>query len=328
MSKSNKWKSKLISSSLPLEFEVAKYFVSKGFSVTADYIYSRNDSGILKDFSVDLKGSAYLPFSNPNKIKTSLDLLVECKQRNPSVRWLFFPDPNLPDFSPITLGHTIRAVDKFSINFFRPNATINFDRSVSFCYKGVEVDESNGNVYDSELRHGILQLQYALPRLLVENALHNLYGHLEDNHPFFFCPILLTTAELMLAKRKLRTSIVEQAECLTNISETVPYLVLYSDYGPDFERHCIRESVQLKELDSQLLDKFDTLRYENREYSPISTSFLCHCLANGMRADLNNYFTQFVVCNINSLNTLIKDIKKVCSLASRTLRKTKNRNNY
>ena len=70
MSKSNKWKSKLISSSLPLEFEVAKYFVSKGFSVTADYTYARadytyarNDSGTVKDFSVDLKASAYLPFS-------------------------------------------------------------------------------------------------------------------------------------------------------------------------------------------------------------------------------------------------------------------------
>lgn len=328
MSKSNKWKSKLISSSLPLEFEVAKYLVSKGFSVTPDYTYARNDLGTVKDFSVDLRATAYLPFSNPNKIKTSLDLLVECKQRNPSVKWLFFPDPNLPDFSPITLGCTIRAVDEFSINFFRPNATVDFDRSVSFCYKGVEVNESNGDVYEPKLKHGISQLQYALPRLLRENALSNLHEHFGDSYPYLFCPILLTTAELMLAERTLTTTIVEKAECLSNISETVPYLVLYCDYSPDFERHCIRECVRLKELDSELLDKFDRLRYENGEYSPISTSFLCHCLAEGMGANLHWYFTQFVVCNIKSLDTLIKDIKKISSIASRTLKKTKSRNNY
>jgi hypothetical protein len=62
MSSSGKWKSKLISSSLPLEFEVAKFLVSQGFSVSADYTYARDDSGIVKDFSVGLQATAYLPF--------------------------------------------------------------------------------------------------------------------------------------------------------------------------------------------------------------------------------------------------------------------------
>lgn len=325
MSNSGKWKSKLISSSLPLEFEVAKFLVSKGFSVNADYTYARDDSGVVKDFSVDLHATAYLPFSNPNKITAQLDLLVECKQRNPNIKWLFFPEPNFPDFSSITLGRTIRVIDEFSIKFFRSNVTVDFDAPIPHCYKGVEVDELNGNVYDSELKHGISQLQYALPRLLAETALSNLYGHLEDNNPFLICPILLTTAKLMVAQRKLTTNMVEAATCLSDVSEPVPYLVLYSDYGPDFKRHCITECTQLGKLDPEILNKFDTYRSRNGEYSSISTSFFCHCLATGMRSDLVSYFTQFVVCQLSSLDVLVRDIKQVASTAARTLQKVKKR---
>jgi hypothetical protein len=325
MSNSGKWKSKLVSSSLPLEFEVAKFLASQGFSVSADYTYARDDSGIVKDFSVDLQATTFLPFSNPHKITAQLDLLIECKQRNPNVKWLFFPDPNSPDFSPITLGRTIRAIDDFSLKFFRPNTTVDFDEPIVHCYKSIEIDESNGNVYDSELRHGISQLQYALPRLITETALNMLHGHIDDNTPFLICPILLTTADLMVAQRKLTTDMVESATCLADISKSVPYLAFYSDYGPDFERHCIKECTQLEDLDSEILDEFDTKRFKAGEYSPISTSFLCHCLAKGMRADLVSYFTQFVVCKFSSLDTLIRDIKKISSTAARTLKAVKKR---
>ncbi|MDZ8140892.1 MAG: hypothetical protein RM049_37330, partial [Nostoc sp. DedQUE04] len=177
MASSAKWKSKLVSSSLPLEFEVAKSLVSHGFAVDADYTYARDDSGIVKDFSVDLQATAFLPFSNRNKITATLELLVECKQRHPNVKWLFFPDPNRLDFSPITLGRTIRAVDQFSKKFFRSNVTVEFDSHAPHCYKGIEVDESDGRVYDAELKHGISQLQYALPRLLTETSLEHRFSN-------------------------------------------------------------------------------------------------------------------------------------------------------
>jgi hypothetical protein len=50
-----KWKSNLLSSSLPLEYEIAKTLVTKGFVVEADYTYGRDaESGQPKDFSVDM----------------------------------------------------------------------------------------------------------------------------------------------------------------------------------------------------------------------------------------------------------------------------------
>lgn len=321
MSSSTKWKSKLVSSSLPLEFEVAKSLVAHGFSVYADYAYARDDSGVVKDFSVDLQATAFSPFSNPNRITAQLELLVECKQRHPKVKWLFFPDPNRADFSPIVLGRTIRTIDSFSQKFFRSNVTVEFDENAPHCYKGVEVDESDGRVYDAEIKHGVSQLQYALPRLISEAALFNLHGHREDNIPFIVCPILLTTADLLVAHNNLTANMVESATALTDIAKTTPYLILYSDYGPDFERHCARECLQLGQLDLDEFDVIEEYRAENGEYSFYLPSFLCRSLSEGMRSTLVNYFTQFVVCQMSSFDTLITDIKKATSKAARTLGK-------
>jgi hypothetical protein len=325
MSSSTKWKSKLVSSSLPLEFEIAKSLVTHGFSVHADYTYARDDSGVVKDFSVDLQAIAFLPFSNPNKITAQLELLVECKQRHSNVKWLFFPDPNRPGFSPITLGRTIRTIDSFSKKFFRSNVTAYFDEQAPHCYKGIEVDESDGRVYDSEMKHGISQLQYAIPRLISEVALFNLRSHSEDNIPFIICPILLTTAELLVARNNLTTNMVEGATSLTDIAKSAPYLILYSDYGPDFEKHCIRECLQLGQIDSKEFYDIERYREQNGEYSFYLPSFLKKSLAEGMRSTLVEYFTQFVVCQVSSFDILMADIKKIASKAARTLCKQRSR---
>jgi hypothetical protein len=176
VSDSVKWKPRLVSSSLPLEYEAARHLAEKGFAVSADYAYARDDLGVTKDFSVDIHARGFAPFSDQNKNWASLDLLVECKQRGPNVSWLFLPDPNDPGFSPVTLGCTLRSFDAFSHWFLPSNATVGFDKGVQFCYKGVEVDDISGQVFDSELKHGVAQLQYALPRVVCDNALSGLDG--------------------------------------------------------------------------------------------------------------------------------------------------------
>lgn len=65
MTDKNKWKSKLLSSSVPMEHEIARTLVDAGFSVQADYSYARvdtTDSAAVKDFSVDILARAFSPF--------------------------------------------------------------------------------------------------------------------------------------------------------------------------------------------------------------------------------------------------------------------------
>ena len=180
-----------------MEYVVAKELVRYGFAVNTDYTYSRHDAGTDKDFSVDLQATGYPPFDT-DKLLSTVELLVECKHRHRGNKWLFFPDANEPGMSPFTLGYTVRAVDCFSWRFLSKNATIAFDEEATFCMKGVEVDASNGNVYDSEIKHGLMQLQYALPRLITERVRFNVHHDRDENLPFFFCPILLTTAPLLV----------------------------------------------------------------------------------------------------------------------------------
>ncbi|MEH2259052.1 hypothetical protein [Nostoc sp.] len=254
---SNKqWKDKLLSSSIPLEFEVAKLLVKKGFSISSDFTYSRSDAGVDKDFSVDIHATAYLPFSNPNRITASLEMLVECKYRNPNIRqWLLLPDPNKPDFSPITLGYTIHIVDDFSPYSVTKNAYIDFEAMLPCCYKAIEIDIKSSAVYDAEIKHGLCQLQYAAPRLIVEQIMSNVQGHIKDNKPFIFYSVLITTAEIFIAKNNSTIQEVEKASDLADIAVKVPYLIFYSDYGPDFELHCSKECQSLNNL-----DKFEQIK--------------------------------------------------------------------
>ena len=221
MSDANKWKSKLLSSSVPMEYEVARMLVEHEFSVDADYSYSRDDAGVEKDFSVDIRATGYPPYDADNMVG-EVQLIVECKHDTEGNKWLFFPDANPPDMSPFTPGDTLRAIDSFSWRFLPGACTAAFDEASIFCMKGVEVDASNGSVHESEIKHGLMQLQYALPRLLKDYINFNIYLSEEENYPFFFCPILLTTSTLLVANQKVSIKAVEERKRIRGFFQPGP----------------------------------------------------------------------------------------------------------
>lgn len=317
MTGSKDWKSKLISSSLPFEFEAAKILIAHDFVTTSDYTYSRDDLGVIKDFSVDLRARDKTPFTTTEKNTAELNLLVECKQRNPNIKWLFLPEINHLDLSPVVTGVTIRVIDEFCKNFLPINSTIDFDCKGPFCYKGIEIDEKSGNVFDSELKHGISQLQYALPRLISQCIRFHAVGFPEDNIPFFICPILLTSSELYILNRDVEINNIKSATSLNDIAEKVPFLVYYSDYGPDFEKHCMKEFSMIKNLkgDKRIYDLEQYLKkigYDDLRLPANLIDRLCDC----DRYDLTRFFTQFVICSIDTFPSLLMKIKYVVSKAT------------
>lgn len=324
-----KWKSKLISSSLPLEFEAAKILASKGFTISADYSYARNDSGVVKDFSVDLYALNTLPFTKPKGMFTpntaTIELLVECKQRVQNISWLFFPS-HKPFFAYNNYGYTLHAEDQFSELFFPIHATAHFEGHMFFCYKGTEINEKDGNVYDAELRHGISQLQYALPRLYAERVLENTqhYSWLgPDIHPFLFCSILVTTANLFVAHESLVTVDVEKSSSLKDIAYQVPYLIYISDYGPDFKSHCLKEFKPLADLpDKKSIKKLDAYRRKHKVYEDQLPSVLAASFAEGQRSPLYSRFTHFVICTMEHFPSLITHLKRSTTIAVRKLTKS------
>lgn len=323
MSESNKWKSKLLSSSVPMEYEVAQILVERGFSTDVDFSYTRIDSGLEKDFSVDLLATSYLT-NKSDDIHAVIELLVECKYRHPSNKWLFFEDPDGGSFSPFTLGHTLRAVDDFSWQFFPANATVAFDKNSCFCIKGVEVDISSGGVHDSEIRHGLLQLQYALPRLLTDRISFEIYHPEDQNNPFFFCPILLTTSPIFVARPGVKIGTVERADKLEDFATVEPWVVVHSDLTPEFERHRATQCADLSKIaDEPWVKELEVFRESKGEYKHRLPVEQLRMLSGKKRGRPFEYFSQTIVCSLEHFPQLLQAIKRTAKSAANRLNSTK-----
>ncbi|MBF3417329.1 hypothetical protein J4751_21845 [Burkholderia pseudomallei] len=315
-----RWKDNLLSSSVPMEFEVSKLLVKHGFSTSADYSYTRYGAQGRDDFSVDLHASTYLPYRRPNEITTEFQLLIECKHRHRNNKWLFFPDPNPGEFSTFTLGHTLRVVDDFSPVLLESKPSTAFDNKANFCLKGVEIDLNNGTVHDAEIRRGLAQLQYALPRLVTEAIEWNLGQHPEECCPFLYCPILLTTSEIVVAKTDTTIASVEKAEALSDLATPVPWVVVYCEQTQDFQRHRQATCDVLSGLvESGTTDWIDGVRKKAGVHDFALPSAACEELAGEYsRGRLGNYFGQFIVCSLPYFESLLKKLKTVASKTDKT----------
>ncbi|QGZ61660.1 Rossmann-fold NAD(P)-binding domain-containing protein [Paraburkholderia acidisoli] len=307
------WKNNLLSSSVPMEFEVSKILVKHGFSTSADYSYTRHGAQGRDDFSVDLHASTYLPYRRPNEITTEFHLLIECKHRHRNNKWLFFPDPNLGEFSSFTLGHTLRVVDDFAPVMLEDQPSTSFDSKANFCLKGVEIDLNNGTVHDAEIRRGLAQLQYALPRLLTEAIEWNLGMFQEECYPFLFCPILLTTSEILVAKADTTIASVESADALADLATPAPWVVVHCEQTQDFQRHRQIACDALSGLvESGATDWVDAVRKEAGVHEYGLPSAACEELTDGYsRGRLGKYFGQFIVCSLPHFESLLSKLKAV-----------------
>lgn len=310
------WKTALLSSGLPLEYEAARLLASKGFHVRWGLQYAPRDSAGVTDSSVDLHARSATPFSDASRVTGSLELVLECRHRRPKLNWLFLPEANPPAGFPACPGRVIRAVDRFCLYSVDDRACVAFEAELPICCKGLEIDLSSGRVDDSGLSGGLAQLQYALPRLMIQSVLRNFSDPGSENTPFLFCPVLLTTASLLVANKDLGVKEVEQASDLGELAGEVPYLVTTLEYGPDFEAHCQREFRALEALertDALLMveSKRAGLCQSEREL-PVAT---IEALIAADGYWLQRLFTRFVVCTRSGLSTLIDRIQQAAERA-------------
>lgn len=322
MSQSREWKQRILRSGLPLELGVAQILVEEGFAVQGDYRFSVPHGATREERSVDILASAYAPFSDPNRIDVEVSLLVECKYRNPGKdsMWIFALDPNQPDFSPVTLGYTLRVVSEFSPFIVSTHPATEFDRGLYICYKGCETGSSK-KAYDTEIRNGICQLQYALPSFLAACIRFQLRANGIDSCPFVFCPVLLTNAPLYVLNPRLTLESFFDIKSILDVAELVPYLMLYSDYGPDFSKHCqdtfrimpaLCGCEYVARLSAAVEHARDVVPYRGKPLRKLIG------LSEGDGFELKEYFTQFIVCNYQHFPQLVKQIKKVVTSVQRT----------
>lgn len=312
MDTSKKWKSRFLSSSVPLEFETARVLTNLNISVSHDYSFSRRESLDYKEFSCDLKGLGYFPLGNNDQVDATIELLVECKYRDEGKGWIFLPELDLPEFSNQTLGYAIRNITSFSRTTIKYGPIYDLEEIFSFSPKGVEINFNNGEVFDKDIRHGILQLKYALPYLIQDAILGNIYGHINDAKPRFIVPILVTNADLYLLNKEFSIESLKKCNAIEEIASKVPYLLFYSNIGPDFTEHHkqVFESFYDKIRKNQSLLNFENYQSQvKNQYgmykSPINE---CQELQNSYRSALLPYYTHFIICSFKHFEVLVKQI--------------------
>ncbi len=314
-----------MASGMPLKFQAANALVGRGFSVRTDYRFGRTapaDQGPLerRETRVDLYAVAHSPFSKPDKMTAQVELLAECAHRRPGTAWMFLPDPNTGAGSPAVQGRTVRAVDQFSPYAMGASALEALEADLPVCQAGLEIDMDTGSTDFSALDRGLTRLQYALPRLFAENVMRYMTAPPPENVPFLFCPILITTAPLYVMDPGAGVDRFASVDRIDDLAGETPYLVMYLDYGPEFEALCRAECTQMTALqrsDKAMLIEQKRARYsDSQDFLPFT---IIDALITGERFYLSAFFTQFIVCTLSAFPELLDRLKKtaVSTLRSR-----------
>ena len=240
------WKDLLLSTGLPLEHDVKKYLEDRGCIASHEYTYLKPDEqGYEKQFSYDID-AAYIRGRN------FLDLMVECKYRHPTVRWVFTPDifggPDevYPNAFLHPFDHFVATSFPFECEFPRSLAPC--------CSKGVELTNDGAN--DKAITQALSQLAFGFaPKLAsaIEHQVLRLLGN--SDMIFFHVPVIVTTAKLFRLCENVTLDAIRNASTFEEVSKEENCLLVKYRPGIDLENYNLQA---LREAEAQLGE--DTLK--------------------------------------------------------------------
>jgi hypothetical protein len=274
-----------------------------------------------KEPSVDISAFTSVKVEHAN-VDCTLDVLVECKYRHPGVTWLFLPDPNQSPFS--FLASVLQRSDRFSPWFVHD---LSWDRggTLPVCYKGLEIGfgrsgaqrngsdgESDGGekAFDSQIRHGVKQLQFAVPSLVMSRIANSSYRSLDKLAPFFFACVLVTTADLVVTNKDFSRSEVEKAKSPYDLGQKVGALTFIPSRGPEFDEHARRTfSALTRHVTSESMQAVEQMRRNAGEFEFDLPSHLARRVANeGSTAVAISGLSAIMICNMRDLTTSVEFI--------------------
>jgi len=304
---SKKWKPRLLSSSLPLEFDVSKILTKYTFSIEHDYSNLRKEDNNHKEFSIDIKARTFPKIKGK---EGDLTILAECKYREEGKRWVFLPEIN-SDFSTFTSGYTIRHESAFSLQKVDTAKISDLEYKFDYSTKGTEISLSTGDVFDKDIRHGISQLKYSLPYVIKDIIEYHTFGHIDDACPFFIVPVLVTNADLYIFNEDVSIETIKNTDNIEDLMKKVPFLIMHNSNGPDFKQHhknIFKDFVA--DLQENNIDEFEKKQKEfiseNNIYeSPIEER---KDLEDSDSFTMDKYYTQFFICSLDNFDDFIKKL--------------------
>jgi hypothetical protein len=243
-------------------------------------------------------------------INVTLNLLVECKYRARNKSLLFIPEPNR-SYSPVVIGATIQIFD-FSVPYSLPlRAFEDVERAQTFVYKGLEI--SNDGAFEQQVWHGIQQLRYGVPIKLLKTFEYEIVDGV-DPQANIFVPMLVTNAPIKVLNAGCTMADVEAAESLDEISHPHDSVILYSDYGPDYEDHVRRVFAGVtSRLERPAKSMINRLGKSGKQMEIHDDPWrLLQELEAAARFRTSMMSTQFFVVQLSGLEQLLQQIQSRC----------------
>jgi len=302
------WKRHLLSSGIPLEFEIARLLTDMKMVVDADFAFTRSNGAENSEGSVDLY--SYLHESvGRNDLAYKLSFLIEVKYRSPQKTPLLLPVQN--HYAP-TLGFTTTVIDSLCPVHINSAPIYSLEDEMDYAYKGIEIYEDGA--IEREFRHGLEQLRYAAP-VVVRNEIDFSAGNvISDAVPIFITKILVTNAPIRILNEDASLKEVESATSLDEISKRIRYSIIFSEYGPDYKDHM--KSVFSSDSETRnnaVAERLEDLQDSGKEISRYSDpTRMLRELTTGETDACRRIGTQFYVSDLEGLPQLIKDIRQAC----------------
>lgn len=265
---SNSWKDLLLKSGLPLENDIKRYLDSLGCISHFEFSYIKTDeSKVDKEFTYDIDAS-YIQDQN------FIDLMIECKYRHESVKWIFLPD-KYGGPGEIDPNSFIHPIDYFvSLSFpYRYSFPITL---APLCSKGIEITPNSNN--EKSITQAIYQLSYAFAPKIAESIEHQVYELLGGiEHIFYHIPIILTTAKLFRIKEDIAIPDIKQTDDINEIADEHDMLVMRHSIGKQLEEYNIGIFDKLKNKIGfqQLYSKNNSFTDDIEHLFAVISAFYC-----------------------------------------------------
>jgi len=298
------WKDLLLASGLPFEHEVRRCLERYGCVARFDYSYFRpNEHRLQKEFSYDIDASL---IESPHFV----DLMVECKYRNPAVKWVFAPD-NYGGMDEAYENAFLHPFDHFVSRTF-PFTTM-FPRQIGPpCSKGIEMRPDGP--HEGGIIEACSQLAFAFGSKIADAIEHQVLGLLgREEFIFYHVPVIVTTAPMFRLRDDVSVAAIAKASQIEEISTQESIVVLKYQASLELRDHTrdvlagvsIEREVLTKTLSSYTKD-LDFLLSNLASGSPQAIVVLT--VADGW--DVFERFFAYVREIVNPSEALIAEIKE------------------
>lgn len=231
MNKENKWKDYLLKSGIPLEYEIFNYLDSKQCQSYFEFSYLReNEEKKTTEFSYDIDSSYIKP---PHWI----DLMIECKYRHESTKWLFLPAEygGSDEIGYSSFMHPNDYFNSKNKSFFQCQFPLPF---APLCSKGIEITSDGQN--PKTITQAIMQLSYAISEKIAYGFYHQTDEILLKHYNgvvFYNIPVIITTAELYRIKENIKINDIRATDNIADIATREDCLVIKSKPSVELERY-------------------------------------------------------------------------------------------